>query len=404
MTVDSALVLAALAVGHLAVLVTVVNVVHGLGLPGRVADRFTLAFAGASAVATAMLAAWAWRGPWPTWPAPVRGYGWICLAAGLVVLPACTLARALRRRPRGIAAGPSEAVDLPWVDGGPDAPVGVGKNAWMLRLPGNESLRLRKVEWEVGLAGLHPALDGLSLVQLSDFHFSQAYDRRYFEAAAAVASEWDADLIAFTGDLLDDEACLDWAVPVLGQLRGRLGQFSILGNHDFHHEPVAVRRALRDAGFSDLDGRWTRVSQGVATLALGGTSAPWGPELDPIKMPEADARIVLSHTPDRFYRAASWGVDLVLSGHNHGGQIRLPGLGPVLMPSIYGRRFDRGFYRQGRTTLYVSQGLGGKHPLRFGGCSPEISRLVLRALPANPADRAATPVTSSLLEPDPTHP
>ena len=68
----------------------------------------------------------------------------------------------------------------------------------------------------------------------------------------------------------------------------------------------------------------------------------------------------------------------MLSGHNHGGQIRLPVLGPVFMPSIYSRRFDRGFFRSGQTLLYVSEGIGGKHPIRYG-CPPEVCRFVLRS-------------------------
>jgi predicted MPP superfamily phosphohydrolase len=98
-------------------------------------------------------------------------------------------------------------------------------------------------------------------------------------------------------------------------------------------------------------------------------------------MPEADFRILLSHSPDQFPRAASKGVDLVLAGHNHGGQIRLPVFGPILMPSRYSRHFDRGFFRSGPSMLYVSQGVGGKHPIRYG-CSPEITRFTLRPTPA----------------------
>ena len=72
----------------------------------------------------------------------------------------------------------------------------------------------------------------------------------------------------------------------------------------------------------------------------------------------------------------------MLSGHNHGGQVRLPVIGPILMPSLYSRRFDRGFFRSGRTLMHVSQGVAGKHPVRYG-CLPEISRLVLRAAVPN---------------------
>src|SRR6185437_2121813 len=120
-----------------------------------------------------------------------------------------------------------------------------------------------------------------------------------------------------------------------------------------------------------LEGRWERLEIDGASLALGGTSAPWGPSLDYDAMPEADFRILLSHSPDQFPRAASRGVELVLAGHNHGAQIRLPIFGPILMPSRYSRHFDRGFFQAGVTPslLYVSQGVAGKHPIRYG-CSP----------------------------------
>jgi predicted MPP superfamily phosphohydrolase len=99
-------------------------------------------------------------------------------------------------------------------------------------------------------------------------------------------------------------------------------------------------------------------------------------------MPPADFRLLLSHSPDRFYRAVRWGIDLMLSGHNHGGQIRLPLVGAVFMPSVYSRRFDRGFFRRGRTLMYASDGIAGMHPVRYG-CPPEITRFVLRTAPAS---------------------
>jgi predicted MPP superfamily phosphohydrolase len=164
---------------------------------------------------------------------------------------------------------------------------------------------------------------------------------------------------------------------VLGRLRGRLGQYAILGNHDLQHQPDRVAAELEQAGFRVLDGTWDRLEVDGLSVAVGGTDQPWGPPLAD-GAPEAALRIVLSHTPDRVYDLSHRGVDLVLSGHNHGGQVRLPMIGPVLMPSLYGRRFDQGFFRVGPTLLHVSRGAGAKHPLRFR-CTPEISRLVLRA-------------------------
>src|SRR5262249_33299526 len=160
---------------------------------------------------------------------------------------------------------------------------------------------------------------------------------------------WDADLVALTGDLVDHDAVIDWIEPVLSRLRGRFGTFAILGNHDRSHHPRKIRRAFERAGFDDIEGRWTLLDVRGFALAVGGTAYPWGPALDPTAMPAADFRFLLSHSPDQFPRAARWGVDLVLAGHNHGGQVRFPFLGPAFMPSLYSRRFDRGFFRSGAT-------------------------------------------------------
>jgi uncharacterized protein len=163
---------------------------------------------------------------------------------------------------------------------------------------------------------------------------------------------------------------------VLSRLKGRLGTFAILGNHDYSFDTSRIRRELHRAGFNDLDGRWTCLDVAGARVAIGGTSAPWGPRIDLAGMEEADLRILLSHSPDLFYEATAHRIDLMLSGHNHGGQVRLPIVGPVLMPSRYSRRFDRGFFCTRRTLMYVNQGISGKHPLRYG-CAPELTRFVL---------------------------
>jgi predicted MPP superfamily phosphohydrolase len=374
-------ILAATALGHFCLVVLAINVVHGIGFSPRAMRRVARTQFLALAGVTAALAWVAWQGGWRDWPWPARGYAVACLAAALVGLPATTIARRLGRPPRGIS-GRAEEIDLTEAFGAGSL-IGDGRRAWWLRLPGNGSLRLRLEQWSVEVDGLPASCEGLSLVHLSDLHFDPSYRRRFFEAVADEAGRWEADLVVFTGDLFDDDATLDWVVPVLSRVRGRWGQFAILGNHDYRRDYRRAAEELGRAGFTVLDGRWIRLELDGATLALGGTSAPWGPDLDPAGMPEADLRIVLSHTPDRFYRLASLGVDLVLAGHNHGGQYRLPIVGPVLMPSVYSRRFDRGFFRRGRTLMYVSQGIGAEHPLRIG-CPPEIARLVLRAARPSP--------------------
>jgi predicted MPP superfamily phosphohydrolase len=360
--------------GHGMLLVLAVNASHGLGFHSRKAEHWTLLALAVAGFASLAFAAWVLAGhPWQVWPRPARAYGAICVLVALVGFPAVTVARALRRPPEGLSGSETP---LDW----PDRAASRSRSP-LHRWPGNQSLDPVLRSWRVPILGLPEALDGLSIVHLTDLHMSPRYDPSFFEAAADEANRPPADLVLLTGDIVEDESAIDWIAPVLGRIDARLGKLAILGNHDLLYGPEAIRRAVRDAGFEDVDGRWTALETDAARLAIGGTSAPWGPALHPHGRPQADLSIVLSHTPDRFHRIASWDrVDLVLAGHNHGGQVRLPALGPVLMPSLYSRRFDQGFFRRGRTAMYVSRGLGAKHPIRYN-CRPEIARIVLVKAP-----------------------
>lgn len=380
MTIDRFL-LAPLAVGHLALFVAIFNVVHGLGYREHVMARAKLTLAGLFLGSTGLLGWELARGSvaavsWPTFL-----YAAFCLLTGLVAFPLATAYSHLRPVPQGVK-GAETQVDLAGqTPGGLASLVGEGKYAWMLRLPGNESLRLRRVEWELQVPGLPRALDGLTILHLSDLHFARTFDRRYFEAVVAECQGFESDIAVFTGDLVDDDATIDWIVPVLSGFKGRSATFAILGNHDMEHHPGTILQRLDDAGIPHLEGRWAAVEHDGATVAVGGTCYPWGPALVAEDAPaNADYKILLSHAPDQFYWAERAGFDLMLSGHNHGGQIRLPLVGSVFMPSVFSRRFDRGFFRRNGLTLHVSQGIAGKHPLRYG-CVPEVGRLTLKCAP-----------------------
>jgi predicted MPP superfamily phosphohydrolase len=362
--------------GHLCHFILAINVCSGLGYRESVMDRIRTALFAGLGISAALLLWKHLQHPWWTWSGPLQGYALLCVISGTVGWPLASLALALRRPPEGVAhdrstcelAAPGRREDL----------IGDGRHSWLLRLPGNEAFRLCLREWDLALPDLPDPLDGLQIVQLTDLHLAPCFHRRYFERVLDACRGWDADLLVLTGDVVDDEEAIGWIEPLLGPLEARLGKFAILGNHDHRYQPRAVVGELSRAGFGTLEGDWTTVDADGATIAIGGTSAPWGPDLDPRRMPPADFRILLSHSPDRFYRAASWGIDLMLCGHNHGGQIRLPLAGAVFMPSVYSRRFDRGFFRRGKTLMYVSEGVAGLHPVRYG-CPPEITRFVLRA-------------------------
>jgi predicted MPP superfamily phosphohydrolase len=361
--------------GHLCHIVLSINIVSALGHREHVIDRARAALFATLWVSSALLLWNHLQAPFWTWSWPVRGYAYSCAISGTIGWTLSSLILALRRKPEGITratevralADPGERNEL----------IGDSRRSWLLRLPGNESFRLAIREYDVAIPELPEPLAGLRIVQISDLHMAPSFRRPYFERVLAACQDWDADLLILTGDVVDADEVIPWIEPLLAPLSARLGKYAILGNHDEEHQPSAIVGELTRAGFETLEGQWTTLDVDGARIAMGGTSAPWGPDVAPDAMPDADFRILLSHSPDRFYRAARWGIDLMFSGHNHGGQIRLPLVGAVFMPSLYSRRFDRGFFRRGRTLMYVNEGIAGMHPVRYG-CMPEVARFVLR--------------------------
>jgi len=363
------------ALGHVCHLVVTVNLVSSLGYRERILHRVRAVLFAGFWISSAFFLWKHLREPWWNWPWPLSGYALVCLVSGAFGWPLASLWLALRPRPTGIE-GMSRTLDLTLSEG-PEALIGDGSHSWLLRLPRHDSFQLCLREWDVTLPNLPAALDGLQIVQLSDFHLAPCFQRRFFELVVGACLDWRADLIFVTGDLVEGHDTIPWIAELLGPLEARLGKFAVLGNHDQDHDIHAIVRELGRAGFESLEGWWTALDIDGTTLAIGGTSAPWGRAIDPSRVPAADFRILLSHTPDLLHQARGWGVDLMFSGHNHGGQIRLPLVGPVFMPSRYSRRFDRGFFRSGATLLYVSEGIAGMHPVRYG-CPPEITRFSLQ--------------------------
>ena len=379
---------AAIAAGHVAVFVYLVNVIHAFGSRERTMSVCKISLLVWLILGGVLLIREGLRVPGPgeglSW---MMGYAWICLFVGTVAFPAFTMHHHLRSRPRAIEHR-SSAIDLA-ARHGLENLVGDGRYAGLLRLSWNESLRLRKVDWEIEIPDLPEALDGLTVLQVSDLHFAPCFKPLYFETVIGHAAEMEADLVVFTGDLVDHDSGVDWIEPILSRLKGKAGTYAILGNHDYEHHAGELLDALESAGFETLEGKSTVLQLRGKRIEIAGTSSPWGPLPDLSQRPKADFSILLSHCPDLFHWASGQGFHLMFSGHNHGGQIRLPLVGPVFMPSRYSRKFDRGFFRDRQLTLHVCQGIAGKQPIRHGGCIPELNRLTLRSKPVLNLDRSA---------------
>ncbi len=252
-------------------------------------------------------------------------------------------------------------------------------------IPGNQSWTVHLQTKSFRVSRLPPSLDGLSILHLSDLHFTGRIGKQYFQEVVRLASELQPDLIALTGDFVDSAACIDWIPETIGRLRAPRGVYFVLGNHDPRvGQTPRLRQTLVDCGAVDLAGRWLSMDVGGAPIILSGNEMPWftpPPDLSNCPPEIAGARpfrILLAHTPDLIGWARRHDFDLMLAGHNHGGQVRVPGIGPVLCPSRYGVRFASGMFYRAPTLLHVSRGVSAQTPLRWN-CPPEVTKLVLRA-------------------------
>ena len=317
---------------------------------------------------------------------------WLLLATGAVggcLLIAATVEFQLYAPPACQIGCEATRVDLRQRCGAAwrDMLVGPGPMRRIALLPGNQQFTIEVSTKTYSLPRLPAEWDGLSLVHLSDLHLRGAVSRAYFEAVCEEAAALKPDLFVFTGDLLDDMKLLEWLPTTLGKLSAPRGQFFILGNHDWYLDAPAIRRELERLGWTDLAGRCVSLTQPAAPpIVLCGDETPWmGTHPDVSRAEPADSsvgraeafRILLSHTPDNIGWARQQQIDLMLSGHTHGGQIRLPVLGPVYSPSRAGCRYSAGVFWLDPTLLYVSRGISGREPIRYN-CPPELTELVLR--------------------------
>jgi predicted MPP superfamily phosphohydrolase len=259
----------------------------------------------------------------------------------------------------------------------------------------------------VPIAGLPPHLTGLTIAQLSDLHYDglRLSDRLLSDAIAAINTA-QPDLVVLTGDhVTDDPSPAPALAARLASIQSRQGTYAILGNHDIVPSTARgfITQAFTQVGIRVL---WNDVVYPWGPgLAVVGLADLWSREFNPNRvMPHlhpATPRIVLSHNPDSAVPLQKWRVDLQLSGHTHGGQIVIPGLGPV--PTWYQKvrrwvpkrlrrwvpymredchrvvkhwEWAQGLHQVGNNVLYVNRGLGTFPPARLF-CPPELTLITL---------------------------
>ena len=251
------------------------------------------------------------------------------------------------------------------------------------------------VRVEVPIDGLPQALDGLRIVQISDLHVSAIIQRDYVEQVVALANAEQADFVALTGDLLDGSVeNLAHDIAPLAALRSRHGSFFVTGNHEYYSGADEWTAHFRSLGIRPLRNERVQLDHDGAKLDLLGvddwTAARFGGDHGPDLKRAAAGRdpqvpsVLLAHQPKQIDEAADFAIDLVLSGHTHGGQIWPFGyLVALVQPYVSGLHRHRD-----RSWIYVSRGTGSWGPPMRLAAQHEITSLVLRSRKPRPAAQA----------------
>jgi predicted MPP superfamily phosphohydrolase len=240
---------------------------------------------------------------------------------------------------------------------------------------------------------LPPSFDGFRIAQISDLHLEEFTEDFFLRQVVQEVNALKPDLVLITGDFISRgplPMSLSYnAAARCGEILSALEcpeRFGVLGNHDFFVGEKIVRDHMEANGLPLLVDESTRIERRGEYLHLVGLNDFWaGPDIAKgIPASPSAPMIVMMHEPDfaNVIEAHPRGrfVDLILSGHTHGGQIRLPGLRPLSLPPE-GKLYPEGLFSVGRAQLYVNRGIGTVGlPFRLN-CRPEITELTLRPQP-----------------------
>ena len=235
---------------------------------------------------------------------------------------------------------------------------------------------------QIQVKGLSPALEGFTIAVLADFHLYPFTQLELIEKAVVMANGLKPDLTVLLGDYVwhELEAIFDLA-PVLAGLDAKHGVFASTGNHDYWTDIDVISGAMKEVGLPLFVNEGVPIMVGESELYLAILDDGWSGEPDmqatmQDMMPGATA-VLISHEPDL---ADKYSLDdriaLQLSGHSHGGQIRFPGVGALILPYL-AWKYDYGLYRVNEMWLYTNRGLGvTNEPVRFN-CPPEVTEITL---------------------------
>jgi uncharacterized protein len=253
---------------------------------------------------------------------------------------------------------------------------------------------------EVHIEGLPAQLEGLRLLHITDLHVRDRAGQatRLPDLVASLTY----DLVLYTGDFIDGDDGIEPVMALLSAMPRCAGAYAVLGNHDYWalswqlraNDTARLRSALAEIGITVLCNASMPSCQGQLYVAGVDDPVTGRDELDRAMadVPPGATCILLAHTPDIVLRLGEHKPSLVLAGHTHGGQVRLPILGPLVNMTSLPRQLAMGYHLYQGIPLFVGRGLGNSgFDLRFL-CPPQVALLELRA-----ADRTTGPADSDRL-------
>lgn len=313
------------------------------------------------------------------WMIPLArlGAGWLLVAAGVGVYWIVDRIRLnMRGEPRlkGIRDGGSEVIRLRKAH----VPIAV------LRALGahNDIYDIEVTRHEIFIDDLPPSFDGYRIAFLTDTHVAGFVRRQFYREVVAQVTRFDPDLVLLGGDFVTWNRHIALMADVLlTDLTARDGVLAILGNHDYWAGAAEVRTAMEAKGVRFIVNKSVTVTRDGHELPVVGIDEVYRGEPDIEAAFAAVKRgpaIGVTHHPDMIDFIEDRRLDLLLCGHTHGGQIRFPFFGAVVVPSRHEQRYAAGFQRVGGVLMYVSRGIGAIPPLRIL-CRPEVATFTLRS-------------------------
>ncbi|MBI5566247.1 MAG: metallophosphoesterase, partial [Chloroflexi bacterium] len=226
-------------------------------------------------------------------------------------------------------------------------------------------------------------LDGFTIAQLSDLHLGPYVGVDEIRSAVEATNQLQPDAIVLTGDYVTREADrMDECAHELRALTAASGVYAVLGNHDYWSGPDHIARVLKHHSIPVLINEAMPVERDGARLWIAGVDDVWERRADLDlalrRVPSTEPTVLLAHEPDYAELVKRYPIDLQLSGHSHGGQVRLPYWGAPILPYL-GKQYPIGLQRADALWVYTNRGIGVvSPPVRFN-CRPEITLLTLRS-------------------------